>query len=133
VQSRATQSLFIFENLSERNSYMLPMNEFEKSAASRHIFGAEIVGRQIELSLDLVDGIRSNEREQPTGGSSVCITFSHHAEQHILTTNITRDCKLPRIGLPRIPATRDSSSRRAGNVCLFNFLPFIRCPVFAVS
>ncbi|EGI60483.1 hypothetical protein G5I_11309 [Acromyrmex echinatior] len=83
--------------------------------ASRYIFGAGIVGRQIDLSLDLVDGIRSSEREQPTGGSSVCTTFSHHAEQHILTTSTTRDCELPRIGSPRIPATRDSSRRRAGN------------------
>lgn len=113
---------------------MLPMNDFEKSAASLHIFGAGIVGRQIDLSLDLVDGIRStSECEQPIDGSSVCTTFNHHVEQCIPKTSITRDCELSRIGSPRIPATRDSSSRRSRNVCLFNFLSFVRSPVFAVS
>lgn len=114
---------------------MLSMNDFEKAAASRDIFGVGIVARPIDLSLDLaVDGTRpSCEREQPIDGSSVHMVFGHHAERCIPTTSVARGCELSRIGSPRVPATQDSSRRRARSVRFFDALPFIRCAPFAVS
>jgi len=110
------------------------MNDFEKPAASRHTLGAATLGRRIDLSVGSRSRWDSAERERPFGRSSVRIMFGHYAERCIPTTSITRDCELPRIGSPRIPATRDSSRRRARSVrFFFDSLPFIRSAPFAVS
>jgi len=44
---------------------MLPMNDFEKPAASRHTLGAATLGRRIDLSLDLaIDGTQPSVNDR---------------------------------------------------------------------